>query len=231
MGMNMRRRQKKLARQRAKQKAERRALAHRESGGLPARFQAAASAPVLHCWASRDVWRQGIGYVLLSRQLGGGNVAFVVFLLDVYCLGVKNVIMDVLPRASYEENLHEKMTKQFRVDLMEPECCRKLVEGAVQYAADLGLPPHPDYRVAKLLFGSIPAENCTRQFVYGKEGKPLFMPGPFDDGARRQQVLHALDEHCGPDGYHYVLGPGLSMIAAGDWDESEEWEDSGEWEE
>jgi hypothetical protein len=209
MGLNVRRRQKKLERQRAKQKAERRALVRRQSGGLPARFQEAASAPVLHCWAIRELWQAGIGHVLLSRQLDNGNVAFVVFLVDVYCLGVKDVIMNVLPRAVYDANIHERMTKRFPVVLLKPECCRKLVEGAVQYALDLGLPPHADYRVAKLIFGSIAAEACTQQYVYGKDGKPLFVSGPYDDDAKCRFVLRALQDHCGPDGYHYLMGPAL----------------------
>ena len=61
--------------------------------------------------------------------------------------------------------------------------------------------------MAKLLFGSIPAEDCTRHFVYGKDGKPMFVQGPFDDPARCQEVLSALEERCGPDGYHFLLGP------------------------
>ncbi|MGD0896500.1 MAG: hypothetical protein ABR915_01610 [Thermoguttaceae bacterium] len=213
MGIDPRRRQKKLERRRAKQKAQRRELARRESGGLPARFQEASTAPILHCWAAQNVWSAGIGHVVMSRQMPHGQVAFAVFLVDRYCLGVKDVFMNVMPRAIYDQRVHDKLAKQGPLVLLKPECARKLIEGAVQYALDLGLPPHPDYRVAKLIFGSISAEACARQFVFGKDGRPFFFSGPNDDAAKCRIILHALHEHCGPDGYHYVLGgPGLALV-------------------
>jgi hypothetical protein len=213
MAIDPRKRQKKLERRKAKQKAQRRMLAQRESRGLGAQLQEATTAPILHCWAAEDVWEQGIGNVVLSRQLRSGNVAFAVFLVDMYCLGVKDVFMNVAPRALYDRNLHEKLAKAGPLVLLKPECARKLVEGAVQYALDLGLPPHPDYRVAKLIFGNVSAEACTEEYVYGKDGKPLFFSGPYDDEAKCRFVLHALEEHCGPDGFDYIIGgPGLSFV-------------------
>jgi hypothetical protein len=119
---------------------------------------------------------------------------------------VKDVIMNVLPRATYDAQIHEKISKRHPVVLLKPECARKLVEGAVEYALDLGLPPHADYRVAKLIFGSISAEACTEEYVYGKDGKPLFVSGPYDDAAKCRFVLRALQDRCGPDGYHYLMG-------------------------
>jgi hypothetical protein len=164
-----------------------------------------AAAPVLHCWASANLWQAGMGQVLISRQLHNGTVAFAVFLLDVYCRGVKNAMMGVAPRPIYERDVHERMSKQAPVVLIEPEYARKLVEGAVRYAADLGLPPHPDYRVAQYIFGDIDPELCTEEFCFGKNGKPLFMAGPFDDQTDCELVLNTLEERCGPGGYHYIL--------------------------
>ncbi len=172
---------------------------------MAARLRAAADAPVLHCWASANLWQTGMGNVLISRQLNNGSVAFAVFLLDVYCRGVKNAMMGVAPRPIYERNVHGRMSKQAPVVLIEPECARKLIEGAVQYAADLGLPPHPDYGVARHIFGNIDAGLCAEEFRFGKNGKPLFMAGPFDDPTVCPLVLNSLEEHCGPGGYHYLL--------------------------
>jgi len=206
-----RKRQKKLERRKAKQKAEKRALARRESGGMPVQMERAAKAPVLHCFAAEDVWAHGIGNVLLSRQLSHGHVAFVAFLVDIYCLGVKDLIMNVAPRARYDEGLYDKLRRQTRLLPMKPECARKLVEGAVEYALDLGLPPHPDYRIARLIFGDIPADACDETFIYGKDGKPFYMAGPYDSPARVRQILNALEKARGPGGYHFlapVQGPG-----------------------
>jgi len=199
MAVDQRRRQKKLERRKAKQKAERRELAQRRSQGIAARMELAASAPILHCCRSADLWVQGIGYVLLSRALKDGQVAFATFLVDVYCLGVKDVMFDIAPRGRYERDLYGKMTDRAAMLPMQPEAARKLVEGAVQYALDLGLPPHADYRTAKPIFGEISAEACTEEFTFGRDGKPCFMPGPFDNAARCEQIFRAIAKHLGED--------------------------------
>jgi hypothetical protein len=106
---------------------------------------------------------------------------------------VKDVIVNITPRARYDRDLYGKMTRQGEFLPLKPECARKLVEGAVQYALDLGLPPHPDYRTGKLIFGDIQAESCPEQYTYGKDGKPLFIPGPYDNAARCQTILSAIE--------------------------------------
>jgi hypothetical protein len=205
MSVDARKRQKKLEKQRAKKKAERKAIARRESGGMPARLQAAAVAPILHCCHATTLWEHGMGNVLVSRELRSGNVAFVMFLVDVYCLGVKDVFCDVVPRTVYDNRVFDKLLKQGPVRHIQPEAARKLVEGAVEFARRFDLEPHPDYRVGKLIFGDIVAGACTQEFVYGKNGKPYFFAGPHDSPDRCHFIMRALERSCGSGGYHYTI--------------------------
>jgi len=227
MTQDPRKRQRKLEKRKAKQKAERRELARRQSQGLVGQLRSASAAPILHCMAAATIWDQGLGNVLISRQLGG-NVAFVVFLVDRYCLGVKDVFMNVVPRARYDRDLYDKLDEQTTLISLKPECARKLVEGAVANAFRFGLPPHSDYRTAKLIFGDIDAEACTEQYVYGKDGKPFFVAGPNDGPARCQQIMRALEDHTGPAGYHFITplnDPEMNIEALADDDEFSEEDD------
>ena len=221
MAIDPRKRQKKLERRKAKQKAERRELARRDAGGLAMLFQRASSAPIVHCCAADDVWRQGIGQVLVSQQSALGQVAFVSFLVDIYCLGVKDLVMSVAPRAIYLRDMYERLAARSKLIPMQPQCARKLVEGAVEYARNLGLAPHADYRTAKLIFGDVSAADCRQQYTYGKDGKPRFIAGPYDSLARCQHVIRTLEAHCGPDGYHYIVPVDeeaiLPSLGEGDW--------------
>ncbi len=205
MAVDPRKRQKKLERRKAKQKAERRQLARREAGGMPVRFEWASTAPILHCVKGASLGEFGIGPVLISRQLRDGTVAFVEFLLDVYCLGVKDVIMSIAPRGQYQRRMYDELAERDTLIPLKPECARKLVEGAVRYALDLGIEPHPDFRTARRIFGDIQSAACTEEFEYGKDGKPFFVAGPHDGPARCRNILHTLEDRCGPDGYHYII--------------------------
>lgn len=205
MVLDPRKRQKKLARRKAKQRARRRELAPRDSGSLSFRLERAAAAPILHCCTTAEIWEEGMGQVLVSRQLHNGSVAFVLFLVDMYCLGVKDVMMHVSPRLRYDRELYGRLAGRYALTELRPECARKLVEGAVRYALDLGFPSHEDYRTARLIFGDIAAEDCTEEFVFGKDGKPRFIAGPYDSPARCQDIIRTLHSRCGPDGYHYLI--------------------------
>jgi hypothetical protein len=205
MGVDPRKRQKKLEKQKAKKKAAQRETARRQSQGLPARMEAASRAPILHCCYLTALWEVGMGNVLFSRQLSDGHVAFAVFLVDVYCLGVKNVHADIGPRALYDSKIYDRLLKLGPVVHTQPEYARKLVESAVEYARALEFPPHPDYRVGKLIFGDFSAKACPEQFVFGCKGKPHFMAGPHDDAARCEEVVFTLDRVCGRGNYNFTM--------------------------
>jgi len=205
MALDPRRRQKKLERRRAKQRAKQRQQARRRAEGIAGQFRDAARFPVLHCCVAAEVFATGIGPVLFSRQSKGGKVAFATFLVDAYCLGVKAVIMNVLPRQRYDE-MYEVMQQRYALKAWKPEAARKLIEGAVQYADSLGLPPHHDYRKAQLIFGDVDPSACTEQYQYGLDGKPTFISGPYDDPAKCRYVVEVLKESCGPDGFDYMIG-------------------------
>lgn len=204
MAVDQRRRQKKLERQKAKQKAQRRELARRESRGLTARLEDASAAPVLHCCIATGLWESGIGHVLLSRLMPNGNVAFGCFLVDVYCLGVKDAFWNVVSRTGYDD-FYADLAERQEMSRSRPEHARKLVEDSVRYSLDLGISPHSDYHAAKLIFGDISTDLCLEEFVFGKDGKPFFVAGPHDRHERCQQILRTLEHRCGPEGYLYLV--------------------------
>ncbi len=135
MAIDPRKRQKKLERRKAKQKQQRRELAHRQPQGLSAQLEQAATAPVLHCCVMANIWESGMGQLLFSRQLRNGDVAVAIFLLDVYCLGVKNAMALIAGRAKYDLDIYGKLARNYTLLRQKPECARKLVEGAVRYRA------------------------------------------------------------------------------------------------
>jgi hypothetical protein len=206
MPTDPRKRQKKQERRAAKRKVKHHQLSKERHTGLAERLKAAAGAPVLHSWVSTTLWDEGLGSVLLSRALPTGSVAFAVFLVDRYCLGVKDAWADIGSRSRYDSEIVRKTRATFEVREMSPAAVRKLVEGAVEYARGLGLHPHPDYQKARLIFGDIDAGESTETFEYGKDGKPFFVGGPHDTPERCRQIVNTLTQTCGgPDGFHYLI--------------------------
>jgi hypothetical protein len=154
---------------------------------------------------SATLFESGIGYVVVSRFKGDGRVESGCFLLDVFCLGVKDALFERFDGISeYQEVLRDLFRKEGSIALT-PSAGRKLVESAVAYAGRFGFAPGADYKVACRVFGGILASACEVEFSFGKDGKPFFVQGPSDSPARCEQILYALESRCGRGNYHYII--------------------------
>ncbi len=205
MARDARKHQKQQARKAAKRKAKHHEIVRAKNVSMASQLRIAAAHPVVESWVTQDLWDSGMGYVHLARRMPKQFVAFTMYLVDRYCLGVKDVIIGVRGGAAYEEWMVEKIRPRFRRESLTPAAARKLVEGAVAYANALGLPPHADYGKAKLLFGDIDAAACPDEFEYGQRGKPFFVAGPYDTPEKCRRILAALERSRGPGGYDYLL--------------------------
>jgi len=230
MAIDQRKRQKKLAKQRAKRKekttAQNRARAGRSSGRgqiTSLEFELAARAPIYRCYVADEVFDEGLGYVVVSRR-SGDQVAAGVFLVDVYCLGVKDAMAMLKPLEFFDDFI---ANLPMRMKAVEPAYAKKLVEDAIAYARDLGFEPHPDYKLPRKILDDIDVSECSAEFTFGKDGKPFFVSGPYDSAARTKHIIDTLQRRCGPDGYHYLMG--LSPDD-GIWidDEPDDWPDDRE---
>ena len=54
------------------------------------RLQRADKWPVVRALAGAEIWETGIGDLAIARQESDGQLVFGVYLVDVFCLGVKN---------------------------------------------------------------------------------------------------------------------------------------------
>lgn len=198
--------QKKLARKR-KAQASRRSLPQRSH--MPSAAQA-ADLPIHSSMVARDLPKLGLGMAGLARALPNGDLAVSLFLVDTYCLGVKDAFFRVLSQEEWAQ-----MAQGAQLEKVHPSCLRKLVEGAVAYARDLGFPPHADYARAAQLFGSIEAAVCPVRYTYGHNGKPLYISGPNDTPAQRRRIASILTRRLGADGFHSMTATELPAVTEG----------------
>jgi len=163
------------------------------------------NAPLFECMVSENLFDLGIGHVVVAKMGRTGILGVGAFLLDVYCLGVKDAFFHVCDETEYRERILSRMTRNQKFVPMEGACARTLIEGAVEYARKLGIPPHKDYRLASKLLLNLNSADCSTEFEYGRDGKPLFVAGPNDGPGKCDRILELLRQKCGPDGYNYIL--------------------------
>ena len=153
---------------------------------------------------SSDLFGLGIGYVMVCRFKATGACEAGVFLVDVFCLGAKNAFFTKIERLDFDDLIHKIFPGP--PTEISPECGRKLVEDAVAYAARFGFAPHADYKQACRVFGGIRAEECFCDFVFGQDGKPLYVNGPNESQRQIDIIMAKLEKHAGSEEFNYLLG-------------------------
>jgi hypothetical protein len=155
---------------------------------------------------SAKLFDSGCGYLVVSRFKADGRVESGFFLLDVFCLGVKDAGFHCFNSiADYQENLLDRLFPDEDRMRMTLAAARKLTEEAISYARGLGFSPGADYKKASRVFGGVTTADCDEEFIFGKDDKPLYIQGPSDSPARVERILRALEARCGEDGYHYIV--------------------------
>src|SRR5438045_2768072 len=118
------------------------------------RQQRADKWPVVRALAGAELWEDGIGDLAIARQEAEGQLVFGVYLVDVFCLGVKNALWRAGTLGDFEELVrHIEQNQTMRP--ISPACLVKIVKGAVEYAQSYGFAPHADYRHASMLLEGI----------------------------------------------------------------------------
>jgi hypothetical protein len=144
----------------------------------------------------------GLVTALVARRRRHRHSATVcVYLVDAYCLGVKNAIG---PDDMKDQALHRLTNHVFKSYDAPPvpapiQLVRDLVLGAAEYAHGLGFAPHPDFEQARAHLGPWTAPSTI---TFGHDGKPTYVEGPYDNPSH---VLRTLRRAVGPNGFHYTV--------------------------
>lgn len=127
-----------------------------------------------------DSGESGLVGVLVARD-HGSTVSVCGFLVDVFCLGVKNTNgPKTMDRRKLPDFTWAFFTSWSNRAIPAPlELARHVVFGAVDYARSLGFEPHPDFARGAALLGDW--ETGSSDVTFGQDGKPFYINGPHDD--------------------------------------------------
>lgn len=130
----------------------------------------------------------GLVGVLVARRDRPRRVSVCGYLVDVYCLGVKDVLG---PRT-----MRGDQPVEAPIDL-----ARELVWGAIAYARGLGFSPTPEFEPVREHLGARASAHSA--ITFGYDGTPWFISGPRDNP---QRVIRTLTTTAGEGNFHYLVG-------------------------
>ncbi len=163
--------------------------------------------PLYKCWVGADWEERGITNVIVSRQLPNGKVLAGFYLVDLYCLGVKDTFVRVFSsQRSLERNL-QKFGQHHEGGIVEctPAFAHEMIYGAVEYAAQYDLHPHKDFEESQLLLDPPDAHPRSGEISFGEDGKPFYIAGPNDSPMFVQSIISTLQRTAGVDNFHFLI--------------------------
>jgi len=145
----------------------------------------ARSLPVAECWVSEGWQNAGICNIIVARRHKSGNITAGIYLVDLYCLGLKD--------ASYQFNLSPDDYDYLKESCGDVEACEyvlahNIIYGAIEFAEDFGFHPHNDFAVAKYILEEDDENVELIDIEFGFEGQPFYVQGPNDTFAKIAQI-------------------------------------------
>jgi hypothetical protein len=151
--------------------------------------------------APTEAGDSGAAFVLVAAPDGHNRLSMCGYLVDTWCLGVKNAMGPKRMAQREFEAFKRHCYGPWESDGIHAPLglAQHLVFGAVEYARTLGFEPHRDFRRAGRLLGSWDGPSAI---TFGRDGKPYYLNGPYEDP---QRVIATLERSVGRDGFHYTV--------------------------
>jgi hypothetical protein len=188
--------------QRRKQVVAQKRRAEMLEASLPAQVLRAAHAPIQHCFLTESVFDIGIGTLVLARGATRHHVALSSFLIDVFCLGIKDVMFESVESEVFEMYMAATDAGSPTISV-DPSYARKLLRELAVWAQSIGFAPHRDFVAVERIFGDVSADASDAVFRFGCDGKPVYIPGPTDTAALIRRRIEQLQKSLGDDGFGF----------------------------
>ncbi len=166
----------------------------------------ARSLAIFECLVNDDWKDNGIANVIVARKHSNGNITLAIYLVDLYCLGVKDTMyMFNIDENSYRERLHNFPGGSVLSEI-DYTLAHNIVFAAIEYAGDYGFSPHKTFTsVTKYMLEEDTDEIELIDIECGLDGKPSFFEGPNDNSSTVSRILKQLERIAGKGNYDFTM--------------------------
>ena len=188
----------------AKKKSKNKSKGQKQPALSPYRFmrEKARTLPVGKCYIAPPDWQEsGMAHVIVTRVRPSGNLVMTSFLVDTFCLGVKD--------AGYHENMtpsdFEEYLNNYRKGMGLEEIsyneAHNILYGAIAFAEDGGIKPNKEFDPAGYILEEDTEDIPLIEYDFGKNGKHFLVVNP---DRKEMPYYHTLKKNLGDD-FEYVM--------------------------
>lgn len=143
--------------------------------------------------------------LVVSRKHINGNLTYAAFLVDLYCLGVKDTTFafnrSVL---EYDEMITSYNQEDFRLKRIDYKLAHNIIFAGYDFATEIGLPSHPDFnKTTRFILEEDDEKIELIEVACGMNGIPTLIMGP-DNEAECKRTMVKLNFTIGESGYRVI---------------------------
>lgn len=154
--------------------------------------------PLGKCYTNTGWQEMGMATVVITRERKDGNFVVCCFVVDTFCLGVKDVLCVTDASAETLETILEGISDCAEISYAE---AHNLVLGAVEFAEEAGIQPYKDFRFAQYILEEDSDDIPLISYEYGKDGKYYLLLG---STGKEKLLIPTLEKKLG-DKFEYLL--------------------------
>lgn len=187
----------------AKKKKKKKSSGQQQTKMSPARFmrEKARTLPIGKCYITPDWKESGISQIIITRVRPSGNLSIGIFLVDTFCIGVKD--------AAYYANMLEEdfadLIKRYEsgpgLEEISYNEAHNIIYGAIDFAEEGGIKPAKDFKTAGYILEKDTDEIPLIEYEFGKDGKHFLV---INSDKREMPYFHQLKKTLGDD-FKFVM--------------------------
>ena len=139
----------------------------------------ARTLPIYKCYINSNWMEKGLANIVVSRQHPDGNFTSGIYLVDVFCLGLK---LTYVKFNGSPENLNDILesympVKDGKITLMEVDytLAHNIIYGAIAFAKEYGYKPHKDFSFTEYILEPDDENIELIEIDFGVDGKPVLI--------------------------------------------------------
>ena len=188
----------------AKKKSKNKSKGQQQPALSPYRFmrEKARTQPIGKCYIAPPDWQEsGMAHIIVTRVRPSGNLVMAAFLVDTFCLGVKDAgYHENIPTSDFEEYLNNYKKGMGLKEISYDEA-HNIIYGAMAFAEESGIKPAKEFDPAGYILEEDTDDIPLIEYDFGKNGKHFLI---VNSDRKEMPYYHILKKNLGDD-FEFVL--------------------------
>lgn len=156
--------------------------------------------PINKCYINSEWKDSGLAQIVITRKKPNGNNVVGVFLVDTFCMGVKDTFCRHDMSDDEVQQMIDKISNGYGLEEIPYVEAHNIIYGGIAFAEDADIPPHKDFALSRYVLEEDTDDIPLIEYEYGRDGKYFLIVGP---NGRDRLYLDRLRKKFG-DNFDYL---------------------------